>query len=136
MAWYLNSSTVSVYRRLFAYVIPHWKVISAAVLAMVVYSAANAYVPFIIEDVIETLGDAGRTGANYIPFILLATAAVRGVTDFAAVYGLGWLGRRVIRDLRGEVFEKYTELPARFFDDNSTGILISKLTYNTEQVAE
>ena len=103
---------------------------------MVVYSAANAYVPFIIEDVIETLGDAGRTGANYIPFILLATAAVRGVTDFAAVYGLGWLGRRVIRDLRGEVFEKYTELPARFFDDNSTGMLISKLTYNTEQVAE
>ncbi len=136
MAWFLNSSTVSVYRRLFAYVIPHWKVISAAVLAMVVYSAANAYVPFIIEDVIETLGDAGRTGANYIPFILLATAAVRGVTDFVAVYGLGWLGRRVIRDLRGEVFEKYTELPARFFDDNSTGMLISKLTYNTEQVAE
>jgi len=136
MAWFLNSGTVSVYRRLFAYVIPHWKVILAAVLAMVVYSAANAYVPFIIEDVIETLGDAGRTGANYIPFILLATAAVRGVTDFAAVYGLGWLGRRVIRDLRGEVFEKYTELPARFFDDNSTGMLISKLTYNTEQVAE
>ncbi len=136
MAWFLNSSTVSVYRRLFAYVTPHWKVIAAAVVAMVLYSAANAYVPFIIEDVIETLGDSGRAGANYIPLILLATAAVRGVTDFAAVYGLGWLGRRVIRDLRGEVFQQYTELPARFFDDESTGMLISKLTYNTEQVAE
>lgn len=136
MASIPKSGAVSVYRRLFTYVTPHWKVISAAVVAMVFYSAANAYVPFIIEDVIETLGDSGRTGANYIPLILLATAAVRGVTDFAAVYGLGWLGRRVIRDLRGEMFQQYTELPARFFDQESTGMLISKLTYNTEQVAE
>lgn len=136
MAAFLNSDVVTVYRRLFTYVTPHWKIIVAAVVAMVIYSSANAYVPFIIRDVIEILGDEGRSGAQYIPLILLATAAVRGVTDFAAVYGLGWLGRRVILDLRGEVFQRYTQLPARFFDKESTGMLISKLTYNTEQVAE
>jgi subfamily B ATP-binding cassette protein MsbA len=136
MVLLLNSGAVSVYRRLFRYVTPHWKVIAAAVTAMVLYSGANAYVPFIIQDVIETLGDAGRSGGAYIPLILLATAAIRGSTDFAAVYGLGWLGRRVIRDLRSELFQQYTELPARYFDQGSTGVLISKLTYNTEQVAD
>ena len=103
---------------------------------MLLYSGANAVVPFIMKAVIDTLGDAGRSGGGYIPLMLLAAAAVRGTTDFVAVYGLGWLGRRVIRDLRSELFQKYTALPARFFDQASTGTLILKLTYNTEQVAE
>ncbi len=132
----LDSDAVSVYRRLISYVTPHWKVIAGAVAAMLLYSGANAVVPFIMKAVIDTLGDAGRSGGGYIPLMLLAAAAVRGSTDFVAVYGLGWLGRRVIRDLRSELFQQYTALPARFFDQASTGILISKLTYNTEQVAE
>ncbi|MCZ6497427.1 MAG: lipid A export permease/ATP-binding protein MsbA [Gammaproteobacteria bacterium] len=132
----LDSGAASVYRRLISYVTPHWKVIAGAVAAMLLYSGANAVVPFIMKAVIDTLGDAGRSGGGYIPLMLLAAAAVRGTTDFVAVYGLGWLGRRVIRDLRSELFQKYTALPARFFDQASTGTLISKLTYNTEQVAE
>ncbi len=132
----LDSGAAAVYRRLFSYVTPHWKVIATAVAAMVLYSGANAYMPFIIQDVMETLNDADRSGGGYLPLIILATTAVRGGTDFLAIYGLGWLGRRVIRDLRSEVFQRYTELPARYFDQSSTGTLISKLTYNTEQVAE
>ena len=55
----LDSGAVSVYRRLFTYVTPHWRVIVVAVAAMFFFSAANGYVPFLIEDVIEILGDAG-----------------------------------------------------------------------------
>jgi subfamily B ATP-binding cassette protein MsbA len=42
----------------------------------------------------------------------------------------------VIRDLRSEVFAHYLGLPARYFDQGSSGVLISRLTYNTEMVAE
>jgi ATP-binding cassette, subfamily B, bacterial MsbA len=56
--------------------------------------------------------------------------------DFAMVFGLAWVGRSVIRDLRNEVFAHYLGLPARYFDQGSSGLLISRLTYNTEQVAE
>jgi subfamily B ATP-binding cassette protein MsbA len=132
----LDGRVAAVYRRLFMYVTPHWKVILGAVVAMLFYSAANGYVPFLLRDIIDTLGDVGRGGGTFVPLLVLATFAVRGLTDFVAVYGLGWLGRRVIRDMRNEVFRKYTELPTRYFDRSSTGVLISKLTYNTEQVAE
>jgi len=131
-----KTGAVVVYRRLLAYVTPHWRVIALAVVAMVLYSGANAAVPAIIKSVIETLSDAGRTGGYFIPLWVLLVAAVRGVTDFVAVYGLGWLGRRVIRDLRYELFQKYTKLPAQYMDRNPTGVMISKLTYNTEQVAD
>jgi subfamily B ATP-binding cassette protein MsbA len=133
---YLDGRVSAVYKRLFTYVVPHWKVVLGAVVAMLFYSAANGYAPFLLRDIIETLSDVGRDGGSYVPLLILVTFAVRGSTDFIAVYGLGWLGRRVIRDMRREVFRKFTELPARFFDRSSTGMLISKLTYNTEQVAE
>ena len=136
MTAYLDSRVATVYRRLFMYVTPHWRVILGAIVAMVFYSAANGYVPFLLRDIINTLDEAGRGGGSAVPVLVLVTFAVRGITDFIAVYGLGWLGRRVIRDMREEVFLKYTQLPARFSDRSSTGNLISKLTYNTEQVAE
>jgi subfamily B ATP-binding cassette protein MsbA len=46
-----------------------------------------------------------------------------------------WVGRKVIADLRQELFDKYVSLPATFFDTHSSGQLISKLAYNSEQVA-
>ncbi|MDH3418728.1 MAG: lipid A export permease/ATP-binding protein MsbA [Gammaproteobacteria bacterium] len=136
MANFLNSQVATVYGRLFSYVTPHWRVILIALVAMLFYSGANFFVPFIMRDVMATLGDIGRGGGTLVPLWLLLTFAVRGSTDFIAVYGLGWLGRRVIRDLRNELFRKYTMLPSRFLDRSSSGTLISKLTYNTEQVAE
>jgi subfamily B ATP-binding cassette protein MsbA len=132
----LDGQTFAVYRRLFHYVTPHWRVVLGAVVAMVFYSAANGYVPFLLRDIISTLDEEGRGGGSLVPVFVLLTFAVRGVTDFVAVYGLGWLGRRVIRDMRNDVFAKYTQLPSSYFDRSATGNLISKLTYNTEQVAE
>ena len=136
MADLLNSQVVTVYGRLIGYVVPHWRVVLIALVAMLFYSGANFFVPFIMRDVMATLNDLGRGGGTLIPLWLLLTFAVRGSTDFVAVYGLGWLGRRVIRDMRNELFRKYTMLPARFLDRSSSGTLISRLTYNTEQVAE
>ena len=131
-----RSNVVTVYRRLLRYVIPHWKVIPGAVIAMILVAAANAYVPLLMSQVVETLERDDRSGSLLIPLGLLITFLVRGSADFVAVYGLGWLGRSVVRDLRARIFRHYTELPTRYYDRNSSGKLISKLTYNTEQVAE
>ena len=50
-------------------------------------------------------------------------------------YGMEWVGRRVVADLRQELFDRYVSLPATFYDSHSSGELISKLAYNSEQVA-
>ena len=66
---------------------------------------------------------------------IFVIALIRMVGNFAGVYGMEWVGRRVIADLRQELFDKYVSLPATFFDTHSSGQLISKLAYNSEQVA-
>jgi subfamily B ATP-binding cassette protein MsbA len=62
--------------------------------------------------------------------------AIRASMDVITVYCLNWVGRSAIYDLRAQLFNQFLRLPTRFFDAGSTGELLSKLTYNTEQVAE
>jgi subfamily B ATP-binding cassette protein MsbA len=73
---------------------------------------------------------------RWIPVAILILFFVRGIGEFASTYGLGWVGRQVIATLRERVFDKFMRLPARFFDQSSSAVLLSRLTFNIEQIAE
>jgi subfamily B ATP-binding cassette protein MsbA len=134
----LSPEVGRVYRRLLGYVRPHRRVIFAAVAVTAAYAGLSGVVPFFLSGVIEQLlSDVERgQGSMRIPVLIAIVFALRGAMDFLTVYGLSWVGRSVIRDLRTELFGHYLMLPASFYDRTSTGTLISTLTYNTEQVAE
>jgi subfamily B ATP-binding cassette protein MsbA len=68
--------------------------------------------------------------------IIFLFVIIRIIGNFAGVYGMEWVGRKIIADLRQELFGKYVSLPASYYDHNSSGQLISKLAYNSEQVAK
>ncbi len=134
----LTSEVALVYRRLLGYVRPHVKLISVALVAAVIHAAADAALPLVMEQIGARLSNSPdvKPWADQIPLLILVVSAVRLCMDFVTVYFLSWVGRSVVRDLRGKLFERYLQMPARFFDSSSTGELLSKLTYNTEQVAE
>jgi len=46
------------------------------------------------------------------------------------------VGRHIVKTLRAEIFDRYLRLPVAFFDSQASGTLLSRLTYNTEQVAQ
>ncbi len=52
------------------------------------------------------------------------------------MYAPGWVGRQVIKSIRGDVFARYLHLPVSYFDRNGVAQLLSRLTYNIELVAE
>jgi subfamily B ATP-binding cassette protein MsbA len=49
---------------------------------------------------------------------------------------MGYVGRSVVKQLRAEVFRSVLDLPVALFDRSSSGTLLSKLTYNSEQVGQ
>lgn len=67
--------------------------------------------------------------------VILLVSISRMTGNFLGVYGMEWVGRKVVADLRQELFDRYVALPATYFDRYSSGQLISKLAYNSEQVA-
>jgi subfamily B ATP-binding cassette protein MsbA len=143
-------SAAATYRRLLRYLRPHWWIIVAALVPATVYALLGTLVPLLMSQWIDALNDVAPLSENpegpiawliqnrawVIPLAIVVLFPIRSAMDFLLVYGLAWMGRSVIRDLRTEVFGHYLALPARYFDQGSSGMLISRLTYNTEQVAE
>ena len=133
-----RSDVVAVYKRLFAYMRPHWAIMALVIVPAAVYAILNTTVPLVMKEVMERLEHAAKAAGHAweIPVLIAVVFPLRAAMDFLTIYGLAWVGRSVIRDLRNELFAHYLSLPTRFFDQGSSGAMISKITYNTEQVAD
>ncbi|HSY79927.1 MAG TPA: lipid A export permease/ATP-binding protein MsbA, partial [Verrucomicrobiae bacterium] len=70
-----------------------------------------------------------------VPIGVVVLFALRGLGDYIGNYYPSWVGRQVIKGLRRDVFSHYLRLPTAYLDSQQSGVLLSKLTYNIEQVA-
>jgi len=131
-----NSSLV-VYKRLWAYTKRYlWMFLLGVVGVSVDASMQAAFIKF-MEPLIDRVfvGKDSQYGL-WLAGIIFAVAMIRMIGNFVGVYSMEWVGRKVVADLRQELFNQYVSLPASYFDHNSSGQLISKLAYNSEQVAD
>ena len=126
-----------VYARLWRYVTPHKLVFILAVIGMAMTALVEGGLVYLLKPLTdETLVGQNLESANWIPIAFMGIFVLRGVSGFATEASLGWIGRQVISDLRRQVFSKFLTLPAKFFDAQTTGPLLSRMTYNVEMVAE
>jgi subfamily B ATP-binding cassette protein MsbA len=137
-------SSGKVYRRLLAYARPHRGMFMIGVVGMLLFSATDgAFVWFVqkfVKGMTELQFESVST-ANPMIFWLIPIGApvlflLRGIGDYMSTYFPGWVGRQVIKGIRADLFRQYLHLPASYYDKASGGVLLSKLTYNIEQVAE
>lgn len=124
------------YKRLVAYVKPFWFAFSLAVLGNVIYAAASTGMAAAMEYVITALENPTDENRLQLTLLIVAVFAFRGVGTFLSQYFISYVGRQVINALRTQVFDRMLALPSRYFDENAAGRLVSKLTFNVEQVAE
>ena len=118
------------------YALKYWKVFAFSIVALVVFSATNT--GFLAT--IKLVTDAGfvkhdQQLVQLLPLMLFGLLALRAFAGFASSFAMKWVARRVVEDLRLEAFAKLMSLPVSFFDANSAGVITSKLTYDTEQMA-
>jgi subfamily B ATP-binding cassette protein MsbA len=127
------TSSRALYFRLLSYVRPYGKVFGLAVLGMVAAAATEPLFPALIKPLLDRGFGAEKQAA--LPPLLFAAAIVgifllRGLLTFASAYFLAWVGNRVVLDLRAAMFARLVRLPARFFDDHSSGAVLSKVAYD------
>jgi subfamily B ATP-binding cassette protein MsbA len=70
------------------------------------------------------------------PFLLVGLFLLRSIAGFISTYGIAWVGRNIVKKIRKEMFDKLVHTPTKTYDFSSSGELLSKVTYDTEQVAE
>ena len=126
-----------VYRRLLGYARPHLGMFLIGVLGMALFASTDAALAYLIQ---RFLGGAFVEPDPRIiwaiPLGAVGLFLLRGIGDYVSNYFPGWVGRQVIKSMRGELFAHYLRLPVRYYEQAATGDLLSRLTLNIERVAE
>ena len=127
---------LAVYKRLWGYTRRYFWMFMLGVVGVGIDASMQAAFIKFMEPLIDRVfvGKDSEFGVWLAGMIFLVSIA-RMLGNFGGVYGMEWVGRKVVADLRQELFNRYVSLPATFFDHFSSGQLISKLAYNSEQVA-
>ncbi|RPA61821.1 lipid A export permease/ATP-binding protein MsbA [Shewanella frigidimarina] len=142
-----------VFKRLMAYVVPMKAMFIMAVLGLITYGAVDAAFiafikPFIDEGFSQTpaivagvdLPTHGGFNANkdimlMAPIAVILMFSLRGVANFVSTYCVSYMSAQLIMDMRQQVFEHYLRLPVSYIDRENSGNLISRVTFDTEQIA-
>ena len=133
----VETQVAAVYGRLWRYVLPHKFVGIIAIVGMASTALIEASLVYLLEPLMDdALVAKNLETALWMPVAFVAIFIGRGLAGFATEMSLGWIGRSVISSLRRDVFRKFLTLPTRYFELQSTGPLLSRMTYNVEMVAE
>jgi subfamily B ATP-binding cassette protein MsbA len=124
------------YKRLFTYVRQYWPALVIAMLASMIYSGIDAWFVYFLKPLINKgLVAKERDFLKMAPFLVLVVFMLRGIASFFSNYSIAYVSRNVIMRLRQDLFAHLQKLPARFYDNSTSGQLLSVILYSIEQVA-
>ena len=73
-----------------------------------------------------------KTALTLVVILFLITALISWAGNAWQTYLVNWVGARALRDLRLEIFAHLQRLPVSFYEQNRTGVLISRITNDVE----
>jgi len=132
-----KARTSTLYKRLLHYVKPFWWVFMIGVLGNMTYAGIDAGFVYMLKPLMNK-GFIARDEAfiAWIPLIILIAFSMRGIISFVSAYCMTWVARTVVMVMRQELFTHYLALPASYYDQTTSGQLLSKLVYDVEQLAK
>ena len=124
--------------RLFPYLKSHIGKLAITSILMVFATALETAIPEITGQIIDNLFGSDRSNetARFYSILLFGTITISALSTLIALSSGSWISNKVILDLRIDMFSKLVTLPKTYFDKNTTGQTLSKLTFDVEQISE
>ncbi len=130
-------SATELYQRLLGYAAPHWRLFIFSVLAMALFAATDTGFAALMKPMLDgNFIERDPDTIRLVPVVLILLFLFRGITGFTSRYIMSWIGRRVIQQIRQAVFRQMLKLPVAYYDRNPSGRMLSRITFDIEQVAE
>jgi len=131
----IKDSNWDLYRRLLVYIKPLKFYFILSIIGNAIYAGASAFMAQTLEFVIDAVEHPTDENRLLLPALIILLFSLRGLGGFLGGYYIAYVGRHIVHQIRTQVFNRYLCLPSHFFDASSTGHLISRITYNVEQVS-
>ncbi|MGL5631141.1 MAG: lipid A export permease/ATP-binding protein MsbA [Azovibrio sp.] len=127
----------TLYLRLLSYVKPYWKAFALGVAFMSISALAEPVFPAMLKFMLDDGFATRQDTYDFLiyPITLFVIFFIRAIVGFASDYLMHWVSQHVISDLRQAMFARMTCLPTRYFSDNSSGRMMSRVTYDVNGVA-
>lgn len=129
-------STWDTFRRLWPMITPFKLGLIIAVIALIFNALTDVYLLSLLKPLLDKgFGHPDSKVLYWMPFAVIGLMIARGVTSYISTYGLSWVSGKVVMNMRRRLFGHMMNMPVSFFDQQSTGTLLSRITYDSEQVA-
>ncbi len=127
--------SVSIYRRLLGFLRPYRGRLAIAVACMVVLAACTAALAWALKPALdEALTGKSREMIYLIPAFIIGLYFIKGFAYYGQAYLMGYIGQRVIFDLRNLLYGFLTDQSLSFFAHRKTGELLARISYDVTLV--
>jgi ATP-binding cassette, subfamily B, bacterial MsbA len=124
------------FRRLLGYLRPYKLGFGIGLSGAIIFAISAASFPRAANYLGDFLSHPDPSMVVWLPVALVLIFVARGLGDFVQTYFMGYVGRQIVKRLRGELFHSTVRLPVSYFDRSSAGSMLSQLTYNTELIGQ
>ncbi|NOI02121.1 lipid A ABC transporter ATP-binding protein/permease MsbA [Vibrio kanaloae] len=136
MSTQTDETTWVTFKRLWTYIRLYKAGLGVAVIALIINAVSDTYMISLLKPLLdEGFGNAESDFLRTLPFIVFAMMFIRGVSGFVSTYCLSWVSGNVVMEIRRKIFSHFMHMPVSFFDKEQTGALLSRITYDSEQVS-
>lgn len=123
------------FKRLLRYSKPYWWRIALSMAASLCVGGTDAAIAWLVEPLLKKIfTEKDMTIFILLPVAVMIVFILRGVARFVQQYYISTAGQLAIQDIRNEVYQKHMGLPLRYFSDNPTGVLMSRVMSDVGQM--
>lgn len=129
-------STIKTFKRLLPTISQYkWGLIGGAI-ALVLNALVDSGLIYLLKPLLDNgFGHADHGFLKLMAVLVVVFILIRGVTNYIASYSLAWVSGKVVMTLRRNIFQHLMYMPVSYFDQNPVGRSLSRVTYDTEMVA-
>ena len=141
-----TASSLKIYLRLLGYVRPYIGHFAVSLLGYLIFASSEPMLAAVLKYFVDGLNTPGQNAVHYLPLLgevqliwgvpvlMVMIVAWRSLGSYLGNYYLAKVSLGLVNDLRQALFNSLLRLPNRYFDENNSGHLISRITYNVTMV--
>ena len=131
-----SNHSKAIYLRLLRHVVPHRRTFALGIAAMIVLGLTEPAIPAILERVVGSFEQQAPGAVPLYAALFLGLFFIRGLSSFLSAFALESVAARLVLDLRQRMFDRLMRIPAPAYDNVASGTLISKVTFDAQQVTD
>ena len=124
-----------IYSRIFSYALKYKWTLFVSIFSLVILALTNTGFLALIKKITDEGFVEQASNSIFLSIALVILMTIRALSGFVSGYSMRWVSRKIVEDLRFDAFKKLMVLPITYFDSNASGNIVSKLTYETEQLS-